>query len=204
MKQKRERRGKILNNRFLSRNREGQFFLIAAIVIIIVVISIVTISNYSEKRDIVRLYDLGTELGIESQNVLDYGTYSALNETEMKKLMEDFARNYVEYQGENRNIYFVFGNRERINVVGYQQMVNESVCVRLDEGNCSTLTIGSTQEFTKGAETIIDKVAIELGAYRYEFLLKRGENFYFVIWQEIGEDRQVVTGGTGEINVIGG
>jgi hypothetical protein len=204
MKQKRERKGKILNNSLLSRNREGQFFLIAAIVIIIVVISVVTISNYSEKQDVVRLYDLGTELGIESQNVLDYGTYSALNESEMKKLMGDFAKNYVAYQGEGKNIYFVFGNKDKINVVGYQKLTEEKVCVELDEtGNCTQLTIGSTQEFSKGQGETIDKVAIELGAYRYEFLLKRGENFYFVIWQEIGQDRQVVTGGTGEINVAG-
>ncbi len=203
MKQKEEKGKKIASHGLLSDNREGQFFLIAAIVIIIVVISIVTISNYSEKREIVRLYDLGTELGIESQNVLDYGTYSALNETEMKKLMEDFIKNYVDYQGENRNIYFVFGNKERINVVGYQQLVNETVCIRLDNSTeCNQLIIGETQEFSKDQQQEIEKVAIEIGGHQYEFKLKRGENFYFVIWQEIGEDRQVVTGGTGEINEV--
>jgi len=194
------KRRKISSHSLLSDNREGQFFLIAAVVIIIVVISVVTISNYSEKREIVRLYDLGTELGIESQNVLDYGTYSALNESEMVTLMEEFVKNYVDYQGEGKNIYFVFGNKERINVIGYQKLAEESVCVKIDgEENCEELTIGQTQEFSKETGEEIDRVAIEIGTYQYEFLLKRGQNFYFVIWQEIGQERQVVTGGTGTI-----
>src|SRR4030043_739575 len=87
---------------FPMKNRRGQFFLIAAVVIIVVVVSVVTISNYTQKKDVVKLYDFGQELGIESQNVLDYGTYSELDEDDLKILMENFIKNYVGYIEEKK------------------------------------------------------------------------------------------------------
>ena len=179
---------------FDEKDQRGQFFLIAAVIIIVVVVSIVTITNYTEKRDVVKLYDLGQELGIESQNVLDYGTYSELNETEMKTLMENFIKNYVNYIQEEKNIYFIFGNSKKINVIGYQEVVEESVCVDVTQGTCTPyLTIGQTQEFLVGEG--ITKVGITIGGTEYDFKLKRGENFYFVIWQTVGGEKHVVTSG---------
>ena len=182
---------------FIMENRKAQFFLIAAVVIIVVVISVVTISNYVQKKDIVKLYDLGQELGIESQNVLDYGTYSELNEEQMKTLMEDFIKNYVSYMGEDKNIYFVFGNKQKINVAGYQDIINESVCIKTIVGGeasiCTPyLTIGETKEFTS-AKGDIDRVVIRIAEVEYEFALSYGENFYFVIWQSVGGEKHVVT-----------
>jgi hypothetical protein len=188
-----ERGGKGLKI-FDEQDQRGQFFLIAAVIIIVVVVSIVTITNYTEKRDVVKLYDLGQELGIESQNVLDYGTYSELNDTEMKTLMENFINNYVSYIQEQKNIYFIYGNSQKINVVGYQEVVNESVCVDVSQGVCTPyLTIGQTQEYS--VEAGVTKVGITVGGIEYDFRLKRGENFYFVIWQSVGGEKHVVTSG---------
>src|SRR4030042_2867439 len=117
---------------FPMKNRRGQFFLIAAVVIIVVVVSVVTISNYTQKKDVVKLYDFGQELGIESQNVLDYGTYSELDSESMQTLMENFIKNYVDYIGNDKNIYFVFGNKEKVNIVGYQEVSEETVCVSVN------------------------------------------------------------------------
>jgi len=179
-------------------NKRGQFFLIAAVVIIVVVVSVVTISNYTQKKDTVKLYDLGEELGIESQNVLDYGTYSELNEAQMKLLMENFIKNYVNYIEEKKNIYFVFGNKQKINVLGYQEIANESVCVKVDSSSSCTpyLTIGQTQEFPAISGNIY-KVVIRIGDIEYEFKLRSGENFYFVIWQSVGGEKHVVTSSKG-------
>ncbi len=275
------------------KQKKGQFFLISAVVIIAVIVSIVTISNYIQKKDTIKLYDLGEELGIESQQVLDFGTYSELNETQMKTLMENFIQNYVNYIEEDKNIYFIFGNRQKINVIGYQELTSEEVCIKLnpetpecgdgivnekneqcDDGNedrrdgcrycmleegCSGITYsrsfsgfpifgdndgnnklcegenlngktcadlgfasgvlkctskcgfdvsscvkkeeteciplqvkGETEEFpaTNGD---IYKVVIRIGDIEYEFKLKGGENFYFVIWQKVGGEKHVVT-----------
>jgi len=58
------------------RQKRGQFYLIAALIIIAVIIGFAGISNYIQKKEVIKLYDLGEELGIESQNVLDFGTYN--------------------------------------------------------------------------------------------------------------------------------
>lgn len=190
----------------IKREKRGQFFLIAAVVIIAVIVSIVTITNYTQRKDVVRLYDLGEELGIESQQVLDYGTYSELDEAEMTELIENFIENYVTYIEEDKNIYFVFGNKLKINVVGYQDIQEEDVEVCFDvgghgqeegvveEGQCTSyLNVGETQGFSKENQEEIDRVTIKIGGEEYQFRLKYGENFYFVIWQEIGGEKHVVT-----------
>jgi len=183
-------------------NKKGQFFLIAAVIIIAVIVSIVTITNYTHKKEVVRLYDLGEELGIESQQVLDYGTYSELNEEEMTSLIENFITNYVNYIEEDKNIYFIFGNKQKIYVVGYQDIQQEKVQVCLDveqeknEGCDDYELIGETQPFTKTSGEEMSRVVIRIGGTDYPYLLNEGENFYFVIWQEIGGEKHVVTSPT--------
>jgi hypothetical protein len=182
--------------KLFSKNRRGQFFLIAAVVIIVVIVSIVTISNYTQKKEVTKLYDLGQELGIESQNVLDYGTYNSKNPEEITALMEQFIKNYHQYEEEDRNIYFVFGNKEKINIVGYQDIEGESVCVKLNPSSSTPCqdysNIGETQTFTPSVGSEISIVVIMIANTQYEFPLNTGENFYFVIWQNIGGEKQVV------------
>ena len=108
------------------KQKKGQFFLVAAIVIVVVVISLVTVSNYIERTDSVKLYDLGAEMKIESQHVLDAGTYDGRSEEEMKQLMEDFIENYVNYTQGGKNLYFVFGNKDKINIKAYQELAEVS------------------------------------------------------------------------------
>jgi hypothetical protein len=188
---------------FKKRGKRAQFFLIAAVVIIVVVVSVITVSNYTQPKSDVKLYDLGTELGIESQNVLDYGTYSQLNESQMTTLMETFIKNYHDYTGGDKNIYFIFGNSQKISVIGYQDIANESVCITLNPSSyygygsssneCANYTaIGTTQEFPADGQAIT-KVVITIASIDYQFKLKQGENFYFVIWQEVGGEKHVVT-----------
>ncbi len=194
---------------FKKKNRRGQYFITAAIIIIVIIVSFVTVSNYSQRKDTTRLYDLGQELGIESQEVLDYGTYSQLNEAEMKTLMESFIKTYAEYIGETGNLYFVFGNAGKVFTVAYQELIDEKVCLKInppqgEEANenypCTILEVTKLSAGTPKAEefpapegTEITRVAIVIEGIDYNFKLKEGENFYFVIWQKIGEEKHVIT-----------
>lgn len=193
---------------FLPKNRKGQFFLIAAVIIIVVIVSVITISNYTSTKEEVKLYDLGQEIGIESQQVIDSGTYSGLNDEEMANLMENFAKNYVNYIEEDKNIYFVFGNAAQIHVLGYQEVdQTEQVCLVLNpttfgkskQQECYPVIMSETNDFpsdtNKGSVTI-RKVIINVGGTDYQFSLRAGENFYFVIWREIKGERHVVTSDT--------
>ncbi|MCX6747165.1 MAG: hypothetical protein NTU63_03475 [Candidatus Pacearchaeota archaeon] len=178
---------------FLKKNRRGQFYLIAAVIIIAVVVTVFTVSNYIERKESVQLYNLGEELGIESQNVLDYGTYNGFDENATRWLITDFVDSYVNYIGEGKNIYLLFGNKDTIKIMAYQ-IINESVSVSIDNGVAQLVQIDSlgegSQEFSVGS---MSKVVITIGGVVYEFQLKPGENFYFVISQKIGGEKYVVT-----------
>lgn len=253
-------------------NKKGQFFLIAAVIIIVVIVSVVTISNYSQQKQTTKLYDLGKELGIESQNVLDYGTYSSQSQDQMKTLMEQFINNYRSYLEQDKNIYFVFGNSQIVYTIAYQDAdTTELACISLFstpdptcypggqtcDGNTGLLSAGNgncdhDQIQCKGIDpitkqqvtnccnngescgkdgkcktgaackqgiqcslcinvniiqqsslanavavspspTTISIVAATVGDNIYQFSLKSGENFYFVIWQKIGGQKNVIT-----------
>ena len=167
-------------------DKKGQFYLIAAIIIIAVVVGFVTIFNYSARRDSVKIYDFGEELGIESQNVLDYGTYNE-GTVDMDVLLEDFIESYVDYAGEGKNLYFLFGDFDNIKIIAYQEL-EESVSV---DGSEIGIMDGMGEEMhTPSAD---EKVVIEIDDVEYDFKLNEGENFYFVISQEIEGEKYVVT-----------
>ena len=152
---------------FLMKNRKGQFYLIAAIIIITVIIVFVTVSNYSRKKTSVKLYDLGEELGIESQNVIDYGTYTG-NDT-----LRDFLIQYSNYTSGGIDMYVITGNENNVNVYKYSDGVEEPFT-----------------DFTENK----GKVIITIEEVEYQFDLMVGENFYFVVLQEIDGEKYVVTG----------
>lgn len=173
------------------RGKKGQFYLLAAAIIIGILISFVTITNYSKKKSSLRLYDFGEELGIESKNVLDYGTYNEFNELDMDNLLKNFTESYVEY-GEGGNLYFIFGNQDKLTIIGYQELASEEVSVDVGSGSSSLVISEDTytlEEFYPSG----NKVVITINGAEYEFKLRHGENFYFVISQEIGGEQYVVT-----------
>jgi len=172
--------------------KRGQFYLIAAIIIITLILGFVAISNYSKTKSSTKVYDLAEELGIESGKVLDFGTYSEYDKDEMSGLLKGFSETYIDYAGEGRNLYFIFGNYDKITVVAYQDLTSGELSV---EGGDSPLKITkgtsiSGEFFPKGQ----NKVKIIINEAEFEFELKAGENFYFVLFQEIGGEQHVITG----------
>lgn len=168
--------------------KRGQFYLIATIIIIAMIAGFAVVSNYAKKREVIKLYYSKQELEIESENVLDYGISNNLNENQMQELLENFIRDYVDYAGERKNLYFIFGDNE-INVMTYQNSFEEEACIKVDDGNCNSLTAGGeVQTFVSGNE-----VTIKTEDSEYIFTLKEGENFYFVISKEIEDEKYVVT-----------
>lgn len=153
------------------RGKKGQFYLIAAIIIIVVVVGFIVVSNYSRRRGSVQLYDLGEELGIESQNVLDYGTEQG---SDMNALLTGFIDTYVDYAGEGKGLYFIFGSGSALEVRAYEDLED----------------VSSDYPITTGE----GKVSIVIDEVTYQFDLSVEEVFYFVISQEIEGEKYVVTG----------
>lgn len=188
------------------RNKRGQFYLIAAIVIIAIVVGFATLSNFFNRGvvDEKKVYFLSKELDIEGAYVIDYSVFK--NEV-VVDLLEQFAQEYGQYAGDERNIWFVFGNAQNIYVATYEEVL---------EGTISIIGGGSPQDIeyevigkgfkidkrprdAAGVEKVTVKINLDGEDVNYEFPLKAGENFYFVISQDVeGRGRIVLDKPKGE------
>src|SRR3989344_886621 len=149
-------------------HKRGQFYLIAAIVIISLIAGIFTIANYSKKQDISKVYDLKRELEIESGKMLD-------------NVNEGYAwggltSNFSAYAGKDVEIIYVIVDAVSRNITVYKYIdINNKVGVAYvhDSGNkIITVNVQDTD---------------------YKFKEKEGENFYFIMSQNIGDQRYVAT-----------
>jgi len=146
-------------------NKRGQFYLMATIIIIGIIISVLTISNYSFKQTHLNIYDFQEELKIEGEKVLDYET------TTSDSKFDDFAKNYSEYAGDKKEIYFIVGRNNTLDVFRYNNGIKES------------------QTYQKNG----DNITVSINSNDYEFEIKEGENFHFIILEIIDGEQYVVT-----------
>lgn len=172
-------------------NKFGQFYLAAAIVIIVVIVGFAAVQNYTQKQSSIKLYDVKDELGIEGGKVLDFGTYNVESDEDKKQLMLDFVNNYSEYAGEGRNLYFVFGNQQKIYVITYEEITTGSISVSFGDTQSTVDIFKKSGEIEEYAPTE-NSVTITIGEIDYTFELKKGENFYFIISQEVGGEQHVI------------
>jgi hypothetical protein len=182
-------------------NKRGQFYLVTAIIIIVVVISFAAIQNYTKKRATLKIYNIKEELGIESGNVLDFGTFNIESPEERQELITSFSEEYVEYTGEGRNLYLIFGSCNRgVFFMPYEEVVTGTSTVFIGSQRVSLDSI----ERELGEPIEVGVTSIEQGRcetevisfgdppVEYKFELKPGENFYFVISEEVGGEQHVV------------
>lgn len=180
----------------MKRGKKGQFYILAAIVIVTLIAGFAAVNNYAQKRSSTQLYDLGDELNIESSKVLDFGVSS--NEQDLETIIKDFTDQYDEYAGEDREIYFIFGDQSLVKLITYDDVIlgnvkiaGESPIFDTIEGKQIAVAEYTPKDCSSGN---VCKVIIKIGDDAYPFELKPGENFYFVISQELGDEQVVVTG----------
>jgi len=169
-------------------DKRGQFYLISTILIITLIGGFVLISNYSQKRSNIGFDYLGEELSIESEKVIDYGINNNLN---IKILLENFTKTYSTYS-EAENLYFIFGNRERITLSGYKKLNSGAIYIDVGSGNQELILnkgIYNSNEFANPQENI----KVTVNEIKYDFSLKPGENFYFIISKELEGETYILT-----------
>jgi hypothetical protein len=168
--------------------KRGQFYLIAAIVIVGVVIGLAVTTNLifeHGKSD--RQKDIQDEIKLESEYVINYGVF---NEGDIVDLVENFAKQYASYIGENQDVLFVFGNKEDLTGgsigLSYVSLFNVQSGVSVTIGGSRPQINFNRQNVQGGnvdANVDGDNVNIKIGEVNYDFKLNEGENFYFVLKQ---------------------
>jgi len=173
--------------RGIIKNKTAQFYLIAALIIAVSVIVVVGVANYAgtkNKGDSVKLYEVSEELKLEGEQVVNYGIFT---DTELETLLNDFSTNYGEYVvgGQDFDAYFIYGNRDWLKAVAYKQV---------REGNIG-LNIGGSQQIFQiigrnTAPSQIDKITqigsnviVNIAGTNYDFDIKEGQNFFFIVRQ---------------------
>jgi hypothetical protein len=176
------------------RNKKGQFYLIAAVVIIGLIIGFVTIRNYSISPS-VKVYDLSEELNIESEQVLEHGI---INQKTIETLLQDFSRDYADYiQSDVDSLFFIFGNFEEVKLVTYKEFLSGIISVGgisefpVEDRTAvvSDLDISSSEE---GHYVIVNIVSSEGENLEYKFDLTPGENFYYILKKKEGNQEFVI------------
>ena len=180
------KRGKI-------KSKKGQFYLLAALIIVVLIAGFATINNYAKKRGIVKLYDVGDELNIESSKVLDYGVSST---ADLNDVIDDFTSSYNTYAGEDREIYFIFGDQDTVSLITSEDV--ETGNIHLTGVSNIGIEIRGQQLNRIYYEPICDddlcKIGLNISNDLYDFELKPGENFYFILSQVVGDEQLVVQG----------
>ena len=181
--------------------KRGQIYLITTVIILAVIIGFVTISNYAQRQSSVKIYDLGEELNIEGENVLDYGIYNGLDKNQTSDLLKEFIESYSEYLGEDIDVYLLIGDEDSLIVIGQEGLEDD---LEVEFGITGDV-VGSLKKYSKkeffpeDGESIVGKrVRIKIKKEgetenQYDFELKEGENFYFIISQQVGEETHVTT-----------
>ena len=153
-------------------NKKGQFYLLSAIIIVAIIISFAAVSNYSLKKDNTQLSYLSSNLNTEGEKVLDYEQINGVNDY---STFYDFAQKFSEYSGKNVKIHFVIGDGSDSS--GFDAF-RYSGSTKIDES--SNLTVGSNIQFN-------------VEGVNYGFDLLQGKNFYYVLTQESGGEKRVIT-----------
>ncbi|VVB79245.1 Uncharacterised protein [uncultured archaeon] len=177
-------------------NKSGQFYLLAAILIIAVIIGFVAVNNYSKNKSPIKIYDVGKELDVEGAKVVDWGT---VQQQDLSAVISNFYGNFSLYAGEgNRQITFILGNETEICVYASQVVSTGDINIGGSGIPTNENRINKTCGQNVCERTPLDggreKITCTLNSVPYVFELTPGENFYFIISQEISGEQHVITG----------
>ena len=147
------------------KNKSGQFYLVATIIIVVLFLSFATIKNHSIKRDNLEVYNYVDELKIEGAWILDYSEATGINE------FEEFAKSYSYYVGGDKEIYFIYGKSTGPIGFTYEGEIRTNLNPTVSGGN----------------------VTINVEENSHSFELKPGQNFYFVMSDSYKDQKYIVT-----------
>ena len=171
--------------------KRGQFYLIGAIIVIAAIIGFAAVSNVVTKKSSIKIYDVKDELQIEGGEVLEYCvTKGGAPKT------DDFIEEYQKYQdtiGEDRELYFIYGDVNDIYIISFKEIQVTTKVVGVGEISTPT-TIPEKEKTTVTSQGEIDTINVIINEREYPFELKPGENFFFVISQEVEGEQHIVTG----------
>jgi len=178
-----EKRGEIR----MMKNKRAQFYLIAAAIIIVIIAGLYAAYNYISRNPVV-FYDLSGELSREGASVVDHGIWKSIDiNILMKNFTEDYFSKYAE-EKDTTELVYIYGDTNHVYVTTYKSSNAGSICIGFGGGGCTNIIRSGVTTESRGSATSIQ---IDSGNQRYNFNIQSGQNFYFVIKQEIGDESKI-------------
>jgi hypothetical protein len=173
-------------------DKRGQFFLVAAIIIVGVLMGLTAVVNQARTgNDPAHFYDFGREVGFETKKIIDYGVY---NERDTLNLTERFLEDYANYIAREEAI-FLIGDKTDITALHFNSSQSVgSVGIQLG-GGVTSVPIQAMTGRRADVERIGENlVRVTIDGIGYEFELREGQNFYFVMIKTEDGERFVSRG----------
>lgn len=171
-------------------DKRGQFFLIAAIVAIGIFAGLTTVFNYARTNPPgEQFYDLTDEVGFETKRVIDYGIYSA---SETDSLVDSFLSNYSDYLGQDQAV-FIYGNSSNVVAIFFDASANIG-SIEIGSGQTLPVSGGEINVQNVASGENIENVVVNVSNLTYDFELRQGQNFFFVVVKEENDEKFVAVG----------
>lgn len=169
------------------RNKRGQFYLVAAIILVFLISGMTSVTTYAVLKPKPKtLYSMSSELKEESIRIIDYGIYNTIdiNQTLSDFTDEKFGPYFLKKTG-NSNVVFLYGNATDVYSVQYNETDTGLISATL--GGATTkweMTVDYANRTEVECVAPCSIVTVQLWGKEYEFELKENEMFYFVMTQE--------------------
>jgi len=166
--------------------------LITAIIFVVIMMAFVVTSNKIKKDTSDNLEDIGKELEIESEAMMDYIANQRLSNENRNNALREFTANFSNYSSAE-NLYFIFGNQnDGVVVAGYRKLTPERIGI---EGDLVSSYLDLNVEVYASSEYSItgENINLIIKDTTYEFELSSAENFYFIISDETNNQEYVIS-----------
>jgi len=159
----------------MKKNKRGQFYFIAVIVLVSVFLGLVTLRNQSNLPHHLSLNSEKEQLNLEISSFLDYFSHEKV--TNQKEILLNFSNFSIQKVGEDKNSFFVFGDLPDITLFG-NKLNETSLFVKYDSTNEEITNEGI---FQKDYTLSGDNLNLTLDGIEYNFVFYEGENIYYLI-----------------------
>lgn len=182
----------------IKRGRQGQFYIIAAIIIVLVLMGLAGVTNYIMVREEPEeFYDLGEVLEREGDWAYSYALYDKQN---VDTVLDDFSRSFANYTAHSKEDFFdlviVYGDRDNAKAIVFSKKESGEVNVNIGSQKIQFTTQEQGKLNRQELNIQPDKdgyINFEIENYSYEGYLKDNQNFIFYMTTEKEFERIVST-----------
>lgn len=172
------------------RNKRGQFYFVAAIIIILIIAGFIALSNFSKKSSNDEIEILKKELDFEIQKTLEYIAYNNLDYTNSQNILKNFSDSYIYKIGKNKNIIFIFGEAgEELIAKGYKKEDSSNFTISTD---LSIINVTNEGEFEEILINSGSEVEINYLGNNYSFEFGEWQSFYYLISKEYKGEKTII------------